>query len=293
MIKTIFPKKYLVQIVCVCLLGLVSKLWALDEGGANTDSDKEWADKKEVVYVAIIIDDLGYKQKQDRRATQLPGEVTYAFLPHTPYVNEMAEIVHAQGHEVMLHLPMQSTEPLLLGPGGLTNEMTEQEFKTSIVQSIRSIPHVKGVNNHMGSLMSSQTSSMNWLMDELIKTDLFFVDSRTTVKTVAEQTASHYNINNTRRNVFLDHEHNRQAIELQFERLITLAKSNGSAVAIGHPFDITLDVLEEKIPLLEAAGIKLIKVSNLIQQQTQRKSSIWQASLSPSQQAVKSLKPLP
>ncbi|MCK5665343.1 MAG: divergent polysaccharide deacetylase family protein [Thiotrichaceae bacterium] len=242
-------------------------------------------------YIAIIIDDLGYKVKQDKRAINLPGDVTFSFLPHTPYVQEMAEIVHAQGREIMLHLPMQPTEPFFLGPGALTNEMTENEFKASISESIMSIPHVKGVNNHMGSLLSSQQQSMNWLMDELTKTDLFFVDSRTSVNTVAEKTASFYDIDNTRRNVFLDHELNRQAIEFQFERLINLAKKTGYAVAIGHPFSITLDVLEDKIPELERAGIQLIKVSDLIYQQSQRKVSTWQVSLSPSQPAVKNSKP--
>jgi len=191
----------------------------------------------------------------------------------------------------MLHLPMQSNEAAYLGPGALTNEMTEQEFKDSVFKSIHSIPHIKGINNHMGSMMSSQQKSMNWLMDEIKKTDLYFVDSRTSVNTLAEQTANQYKINNTRRNVFLDHELNRPAIEFQFERLIKLAKKNGSAVAIGHPFSLTLDVLEEKIPQLEKSGIQLIKVSDLIEKQSKRKLQKWQASLSPSQTAVKNSKP--
>ncbi|MCU7834128.1 MAG: divergent polysaccharide deacetylase family protein [gamma proteobacterium symbiont of Taylorina sp.] len=241
-------------------------------------------------FVAIIIDDLGYKIKQDKRAIQLPGNVTYAFLPYTPHVKEMTEIVHARGNEIMLHLPMQSNKTLSLGPGALTNRMNEYEFRLSVLKSILSIPHVKGINNHMGSLMTSQQKSMNWLMDEINRTNLFFVDSRTSMDSVAEQTANQYAINNTRRNIFLDHELDRHAIEFQFNRLIELSKKNGSAVAIGHPFDITLDVLEEKIPQLKKAGIQLIKVSSLIHQQSKRKTSVWQASLSPSQPAVKSLK---
>lgn len=219
-------------------------------------------------YIAIIIDDLGYKYKYDQRAINLPGQVTFAFLPHTPYVKSLAETANSRGNDIMLHLPMQALmETFYLGPGALTSDMTEQQFKQSLLDSIRSIPYLKGVNNHMGSLITSQYDSMQWLMDELAKTDLFFVDSRTTVKTVAEQTANQYQIKNTRRNVFLDHELNRPAIEFQFKRLINLAKKNGSAVAIGHPFPETLDVLEEKIPQLKAAGIRLLPVSKLIHQQ--------------------------
>jgi len=187
----------------------------------------------------------------------------------------------------MLHLPMQSNEHFHHQPGLLTNKMTEQEFKDSVKKSIFAIPHIKGINNHMGSLMTSQQQSMNWLMDELIKTDLFFVDSRTGINTLAEKTASRYAVNHTRRNIFLDHELNRSAIEFQFDRMIQVAKEKGSVVAIAHPFTITLDILEEKIPQLEAVGIQLITISELINKQSKRKTSAWQASLSPSQMAVK------
>jgi len=146
--------------------------------------------------------------------------------------------------------------------------MSEEEFKHSVSKSIHSLPHIKGVNNHMGSLITSNAKTMKWLMDELAQTSLYFVDSRTTVETIAEKTANDYQIKNTRRNVFLDNETNRPAIEYQFKRLIRLAKKYGSAVAIGHPHSETLKFLEEKIPQLTAAGIELVPVSQLIHTQT-------------------------
>ncbi len=246
------------------ILILLSTLFLISHSQAES--------KTKVNYIAIIIDDLGYKLEQDQRAIDLPGQLTFAFLPHTPHLKHLTDSVHAKGNDIMLHLPMQATmETLYLGPGALTNKMSEKQFKQSVIQSIHSIPHVKGVNNHMGSLITSQKNSMNWLMDELSNTDLYFVDSRTTVNTLAEKTANQYHIKNTRRNVFLDHELNRPAIEFQFNRLINLAKKNGSAVAIGHPFKETLDVLEEKIPQLKAEGIQLISVSALIQQQNRKR----------------------
>ena len=169
----------------------------------------------------------------------------------------------------MVHLPMQAfMETHYLGPGALTSDMNEEEFKHSVSESIQSLPHIKGVNNHMGSLITSNPKAMKWLMDELAKTSLYFVDSRTTVETLAEKTANDYQIKNTRRNVFLDNETNRPAIEYQFKRLIHLAKKYGSAVAIGHPHSETLKFLEEKIPQLTAAGIELVPVSQLIHKQT-------------------------
>lgn len=285
---TIGHKKSLLQLF---LIAILSTVFCLNSSAAEQQNKTAAAS----YYVAIIIDDLGYKLTQDQRAVNLPGQVTYAFLPHTPHVKTLAETVNARGNDIMLHLPMQAMmETFYLGPGALTNDMSEQAFRESVIESIRSIPHIKGVNNHMGSLITSQADSMQWLMAELAQTDLYFVDSRTTVETLAEQTANQYQIKNTRRNVFLDHELNRPAIEFQFNRLIALAKKHGSAVAIGHPFKQTLDVLEEKIPQLKTAGIRLIPVSELIQQQqriraiAQKKETYqWQTSLSPSPKAVK------
>ena len=218
-------------------------------------------------YIAIIIDDLGYKLKHDQRALELPGPVTFAFLPFTPQAGRLAEKAHNRGNEVMLHLPMQSIEPVKIGPGALTKDMGREQFKISVLKSILSIPHVRGVNNHMGSLITSEQQQMNWLMEELARTSLFFVDSRTTSKTVGQKTAARFNVANTQRNIFLDHFRTPQAIETKFDQLIKLAKKNGAAVGIGHPHPATMDILEKKIPQLVAAGIRLVPVSELIHKQ--------------------------
>jgi polysaccharide deacetylase 2 family uncharacterized protein YibQ len=220
-------------------------------------------------YVAIIIDDLGYRLNHDQRAIELPGLVTYAFLPYSPQSKILANQVHSQGKEVMLHLPMQSFEPVRIGPGALTMDMNREQFKISALKSILSIPHVSGVNNHMGSLITSQTTQMQWLMEELARTQLFFVDSRTTVATKAQKIAQQYRVANTQRNIFLDHVINEQAIEKQFDQLIQTARKNGTALAIGHPHSVTMSVLERRIPQLQSMGIQLIPVSKLIKKQQQ------------------------
>jgi len=152
-------------------------------------------------------------------------------------------------------------------------DMERQEFIQLLEHSLSVIPHVSGINNHMGSLLTQSDKHMHWLMSYLSSIDysteqyineLFFIDSRTSHKTIAETIANKFQILNSRRNVFLDHVHTQEAIEEQFQRLIKLAKKNGSAVAIGHPFNLTLNLLEEKLPQLEENGIKLISVRELI-----------------------------
>jgi polysaccharide deacetylase 2 family uncharacterized protein YibQ len=58
--------------------------------------------------ISIIIDDMGNQRESGLAAVDLPGSVAYAFLPHTPYAAELAEVAHRHGKEVILHIPMQS-----------------------------------------------------------------------------------------------------------------------------------------------------------------------------------------
>ena len=92
----------------------------------------------------------------------------------------------------------------------LTEKMHELEYKTQIEDYLRAFPEVSGVNNHMGSLLTQKPKQMEWLMEVLsAQGNLYFVDSRTHKGTVAESVASKFTINNTRRDVFLDHGKNR------------------------------------------------------------------------------------
>ncbi len=258
-------------------------------------TEADLASRPVKAYIAIIIDDLGYKQLEDQRALALPAAVTLSFLPQSPLAGELAEQGFLQGNEIMLHLPMQSVEAACLGPGALTMDMNETDFKASVTKSLQSIPHVKGINNHMGSLLTREPGHMTWLMELIQPKALFFVDSRTTTETIAEVIADDFQIPNARRNVFLDHDLHPLAIEEQFNRLLNLARREGFAIAIAHPHKETLDLLEQRLAQLNTAGIELLPVSELIQAQQARdnfipqprRPSAWQMSLSPSHQDAK------
>lgn len=232
------------------------------------------------ISIGIIIDDLGYLNQRDARAVHLPGAVTLAFLPQTPHAHELATLAHRLKKEVMLHLPMESMHNQRMGPGGLTLDMTALQFTKQLQLDLDSVPHVVGVNNHMGSLLTQHPGHMQWLMLELRKrNNLYFVDSYTTKTSIAQQLANENWIPNLRRDVFLDHDRNPEMIRFHFRRLINKARQNGSALAIGHPFPETMKVLEEELPKLRAQGIRLLPVSQLVQQ-TMEDSKLWQAYLS-------------
>jgi len=214
--------------------------------------------------IAIIIDDLGFNYHNGLRAVKLPGEVTYAILPHSPYGTNLATQAHNKGKEIMLHLPMQAIANISPGPGTLNTQMQKEEFLIELRSNLSSVPYITGLNNHMGSLLTQKATPMNWLMDELKERNLFFVDSRTSHCTVAEHIAQTNGIPSTHRDVFLDNKQDIEYIHHQFVRLLLLAKRRGNAVAIAHPYPATLYYLEYALPKLAKHGFKLVSASALI-----------------------------
>jgi uncharacterized protein len=214
--------------------------------------------------LAIIIDDIGYNLALGKRSTDLNGDFTLAVLPFTPHGIELAQRGHQRGKEIMLHAPMSNRHNYPLGRGGLVSGMPRAEFLTVLRENLANIPHVRGVNNHMGSRLTEQAEPMRWLMEELKARDLYFVDSRTSAQTQALIMAEKIHLPSRKRDVFLDDERTRSNIQHQLRRALTLAQQQGSAIAIGHPYPETLAELEQLQPLLNQYQVQLVKISQLL-----------------------------
>jgi len=216
-------------------------------------------------HLVIIIDDIGNDLARGRDAVALPGKLTYAVMPFTPHGAELAEAAHAAGKEVMLHEPMSTGDERAPDRGTLTPQHDRQAFRTSLVAALATVPHVRGVNNHMGSELTAQRRPMAWLMRELRWRELYFVDSRTTDLTVAATVAAEFNVPNLSRQVFLDNDIHVDAIDARFQELLALARQDGMAVAIGHPYRETIDYLRRALPPLEEQGVRLALVSEALE----------------------------
>lgn len=230
--------------------------------------------------ISIIIDDMGYRLNSGNRAIRLPGALTYSFLPHAPHAVDLSKYAHQQSKEIMLHLPMEAESGKKLGPGGLTECMTEQNFIKVLDSSIESVPYATGFNNHMGSLLTKSSLWMTRLMREIASDkNLYFVDSKTTSQSIAFKTARAEGLKTIKRDIFIDHDESKEFVLQQLKKLIKRAKRKGTALAIAHPKRITLSILERWLPTLEAKGIKLVSVSTLINLQQQKRLALLKPSL--------------
>lgn len=219
--------------------------------------------EKQAPTIAIIIDDLGVDRDAARRLIELEAPVTLAFLPYRPYTRELANAASSHGKEVMLHAPMANMAQIALGPGGLDLEMSREQIAGSLSRSLEAVPHASGVNNHMGSLLTREERPMQWVMDEIARHDLYFIDSRTTAATVAAKTAHARDIPTMSRDVFLDNERSKGSIHRQFRLLLEKARENGTAIGIGHPHEETIAYLERILPQLDRYGYAVATVSGV------------------------------
>ncbi|MEM0911757.1 MAG: divergent polysaccharide deacetylase family protein [Pseudomonadota bacterium] len=227
---------------------------------AKTDT----AETQDKAKIAIIIDDIGGKPS-DIAAFALPKDVTFAILPNTAYSTSYSHMAAKQGREVMLHMPMESLHGGNLGPNPLMSTMYPEEQIRNLSLALQNVPHAVGVNNHMGSKLTQITLSMKTVMQELAQRELFFIDSVTTRFSKAHDIAEEYGVNYATRHIFLDHEQNEGFVAEQFDRLVAIAQTYGVAIAIAHPYSVTLDVLPELIEALPN-DIELVTVDSIMNQ---------------------------
>ena len=211
--------------------------------------------------LAIVIDDMGYSRDVGNRVLALPSAVSIAILPFTPQAMALAAHAQAIGMDVLLHQPLESENQSIRTARTLTLNMSPEDIKREVEAALKSIPGVKGVSNHTGSRFTQDVPSMNALMSVISSHGLFFLDSRTTARTVGMRVATDWGVPAVRRDVFLDHNRQLEAIDAAFRRAIAIANDRGYAIIIAHPHDITLQFLEKRLPTLQ--GTTLVPVSRL------------------------------
>jgi len=213
--------------------------------------------------IAIVIDDLGNDREALERIARWPFAVGGAVLPGLPGSADAARRLAASGKEVLLHLPMEPDGyPLVQpGPGVILRSDDDEKIAHTLIDDLASVPGAVGVNNHMGSAATADPRVMRAVVRVLAERGLFLLDSRTSEATVARRVADEAALPAVSRRVFLDAIPKAAAIERAYRELLTTARREGEAIAIGHPHPATLDLLERELPRLE--GVRLVRVSEL------------------------------
>jgi polysaccharide deacetylase 2 family uncharacterized protein YibQ len=217
-------------------------------------------------YVAIIIDDMGMDRARAARLAALPGPLTFSYLAYAPDIDAQSRGARANGHEIMLHLPMEPEGRDDPGPGALRISLTDDEIRARTAASLDRLPLAVGLNNHMGSKFTRDLRAMRPVLAELASRGLLFVDSRTSGSSVGLDVAKQSGVAAAGRDVFLDNEIDARAIRVQLAELERVASRRGSAIAIGHPHEATIEALAQFLPGMQARGLQLVAASAIVRQ---------------------------
>ena len=214
--------------------------------------------------LVFVFDDGGQNLYDLQKFLDLPFPITIAVLPKLKYSAESAKRVRNSGHELILHQPMQAiNRNVNPGPGAITPEMTEEEVRKMLLSNINEIGPIAGMNNHEGSAITADIAKMEVILKTASDCGIFFLDSRTNVKTVVPLVAKEMGYNYYERNIFLDNEKTRENALMELKKGLDIANKKGSAVMIGHVWsaDFLPAFLKELYPELVKNGYKFSVVS--------------------------------
>ncbi|MBF0751539.1 MULTISPECIES: divergent polysaccharide deacetylase family protein [unclassified Pasteurella] len=212
--------------------------------------------------LAIVIDDVGYHPKEDAAIFSMPREISVAIIPVAPYAKARNQEAKNQGRDILIHMPMQPIGQTKIEEGGLHLGMSAEQVIQRVQAAKNIVNYAIGMNNHMGSAATADSTLMRHLMSALHEQRLFFLDSRTIGRSVAGKIAKEQGVRSLDRHIFLDDSNEFSDVQRQFQAAIQYARKHGTAIAIGHPRKNTVAVLKQGLQHLPS-DIQLVGMGSL------------------------------
>jgi len=209
-----------------------------------------------------VIDDAGYNLHELKAFLRLPFPLTIAVLPGLPYSRAAAEAAKAAGKEVILHQPMDAVGGQNPGPGAILTGMSPAEARRLVEGNLDSIPEAVGMNNHMGSAITTDPACMDALAAIAKERRIYYLDSLTIPGTASQEAALREGIRYWERDVFLDNAPDRASMIRAVEDGKKRADSGRPAVMIGHVWSADLaKTIMDLYPQLVEEGYSLSTIS--------------------------------
>jgi len=206
--------------------------------------------------IVIIIDDFGYRNdKISDGFLELEEDITFAVIPGQKYSSLFAEKAANEGFEIIVHMPMESkVSELREEPYSITTKMTSLQIEEKLTSAFEIVPQAIGMNNHQGSMLTEDLRAMAVVGSFLKTNKKYFIDSRTTSGSIAEDQMVKLGVPVAVRRIFLDNDLDPDLISKQLDKLAYWADRRGRAIGIGHAKQTTLEVIKREIPRLKAQG---------------------------------------
>ncbi|MEH7235400.1 divergent polysaccharide deacetylase family protein [Bacillus sp. JJ1562] len=218
--------------------------------------------------LAIVIDDFGNGMDGTEEMLELPIPLTVAVMPFLPTTEQDANLAHAKGHEVIVHVPMEPKrgKKSWLGPGAITTDLSNEQIRKQIESAIDNVPYAVGMNHHMGSKATEDERVMRIILEVCKERNLYYLDSKTAKKSVIPKLAEELSVPYLENDIFFDHVYSESHIYRQASKIAQHLNKHEQIIAIGH-VGITgnrvVSALKTYIPEYERQA-ELVPLSELI-----------------------------
>ena len=223
--------------------------------------------------LAIVIDDFGEDRSGVAQMLSVKAPLTCAVMPNLTYSVEDAETAYNNGHEVILHMPLESKTGLpqsWYGPKLIHNSDSAETAQKTFTECLKSVPHAVGSNYHIGTGVSENKNLMTALLQSAKDNNVYFLDSKTTQHSAAPEAAKSTGAKYISRDLFLEDGHASYGYSKKIlNEAIDLAKSQGYAVVIGHVGPMgreqTAKAIIDSLKHISDEGIEIVPLSKIVE----------------------------
>lgn len=234
----------------------------------HPNQPEEKTEAQSLKKAAIVIDDFGNQMSGTEEMMELPVPFTAAIMPFLPTTKQDAELAHSHGKDVIVHMPMEPVKgkKSWLGPGALTTDLSDEEIRTRVNAAIDDVPYAVGMNNHMGSKVTADERVMRIVLQVCKERGLYFLDSRTSGKSVVGKLCKELGVQTASNHLFFDEVYTFEHINKQMNQFKKHVTKHSDCIAIGHvgpPGKKTAMVLKRALPEL-SREVEFVPVSRLL-----------------------------
>ena len=214
--------------------------------------------------IAVVINDFAGDDPIAAYFCAIPQTLTFSILPRASQTRVLVEQVRANGHEVLVHLPMEPQGEASLGANAILVSLDDEEIRGRVHRALQKVPHARGINNHMESKSTADERVMRLVLSELKERNLLFLGSHITDSSATYQLAVDMDIKAFNRDLFIDEADEAQTIQGKLWELAAVAAESGQAIGVGHSRKETLIALLAALPRLESRGFRFVPVSQML-----------------------------
>lgn len=211
--------------------------------------------------IAIVLGGMGLDEKLTARADRdLPGDITFAFAPYGPNLQDQVNKAREQGHEILLQLPLEPVGFPASNPGPKT--LLADADKPTNVQNLQwhmsRFTGYAGVVNYMGGRFMAAPEAVKPMLAELKKRGLFFVEDGSLPLSATDSVAQELGQPVRHADMVIDATPDAQSINDALMKLEDQARAQGFAMGTGSGLAVTVDTVRDWAKAAADRGIVLV-----------------------------------